>query len=157
MKPPAAVGAAATVLGSRKFAVPAKEKGKLGSGTPRSSISSVAWPMSAATKTQQRFALPSMAPMQSSPELEVGGRGVGLSQDLSQLAAMVGEVAAEQEFVDVVAQVPVPSPTIRGSSGSLIGSVASLRPSASSTSTTSAACETAEKEGRSEKGIWVKM
>ena len=72
-KPTAPVEAAATALGSRKLAVPAKSKGKLGSGMAGSSTSSVAGLSSAATKTQHRLALPSMATVQSSPDLGFGG------------------------------------------------------------------------------------
>ena len=156
MKPPAPVGAAATALGPRKLAVPAKSKGKLGTGMGGSSTSSVAGPSSAATKTQQRLALPSMAPMETSPELGFGGLSGGLSPDLGQVAAMVAEVAEERHFARALQQVPLVSPTIRGASGSLTGSVASLGPSVSTTRTTTAASATVGKGGRCKKGVSVK-
>ena len=39
---------------------------------------------------------------------------MGLSPDLGQIVSMIGEVAEEQELVEVVAQVPLASPTIMG-------------------------------------------
>ena len=156
MKPPAPVGTAVTAVGGRKIAVAAKQKKKMESGTAGSSTSSVTGPSSAATKIQQRLVLPSMAPTQLSPELGFAAMGAGLSPNLGQIASMVGEVAEEQDLASVLAQVPLASPTIQGAPGSLIGSVVSVGPSASTTSTTSVASATAGKGGRRKKGQSVK-
>ena len=154
MKTPAPVGAAATALGSRKLAVPAKSKAKLGSGMRGSSTSSVPGPSSVGRKTHQRLALTSMAPMQSCPELGFDGMGRAIP-GLRPSSCDGVRGSRGTGFCTCVAASAPRDPYNQGALVSLSGSVASLGPSVATTSFTSAACATVGKGGRRKK--WVSV